>query len=78
MKKLVKCLAVFMVIALTGIFTGCKDKAEKADSYGPNENYSNETPTNNDNATKDSTIHETGPGSATVGDTLNRTPPANK
>ncbi|KGO85087.1 hypothetical protein Q765_18270 [Flavobacterium rivuli WB 3.3-2 = DSM 21788] len=78
MKKFVNNLAVFMVIALTGLFVGCKDKAEKADSYGPNENYSNETPTNNDNAAKDSTIHETGPGSATVGDTVNRTPPANK
>lgn len=78
MKRRTTKLAAIAVIGIAGLLWGCKTEAEKADSYGIIENSENETPTNNDNATKDSVIHETGPGSATVGDTLNRTPPANK
>jgi len=78
MKRLRTKIIVIVFLALTGLLTGCKDKAEKADSYGSNENSEIETPTKNDDAAKDSVIRETGPGSATVGDTLNRTPPANK
>ena len=78
MKKCITKIFLIALLAISGLVISCKDKAEKADSYGPNENSEIETPTKNDDATKDSVIRETGPGSATVGDTANRTPPANK
>jgi len=67
-------IAIITVVAVIGLLCSCKDKSSTNDeSYGPNENYRNETPTENDEATNDTSAHETGPGSATVGDTLHKT-----
>lgn len=74
MKKL-KTLALAAVMAVSMVLYSCKEKSSNNDeSYGPTETSRTETPTENDEATGDSVAHETGPGSATVGDTLNKTP----
>jgi len=75
MKMNVTKLAAIVLFGLCGLMTSCVEKAEREESYGSNETSENETPTTNDEATKDTVIRETGPGSATVGDTANRTPP---
>jgi hypothetical protein len=73
MKKLTTKIGFIAIIALMELLTSCKDKSStNEESYGPNENYRNETPTENDEATNDTSAHETGPGSATVGDTLHK------
>jgi hypothetical protein len=74
MRKIIRKIAITAILASSALMYSCKDKEEKADSYGPNENYQNETPSTNDNATRD-TANERGPGSATIGDTVNKTPP---
>ena len=74
MKKFKTKIGIVAVIAFMAMFSSCKDKSStNEESYGPNENYRNETPTENDEATNDTSAHETGPGSATIGDTLNKT-----
>jgi len=74
MKKL-KILALIAFIAISMAMYSCKEKSSNNDeSYGPTETSRSETPTENDEATGDTVAHETGPGSATIGDTLNKTP----
>jgi len=72
MKKL-KTTGLIAMIALSSMFYSCKDKSStNEDSYGPTETSRDATPTENDEATNDTSAHETGPGSATVGDTLHK------
>lgn len=74
MKKL-KTLALAAVITVSMALYSCKQKSSNNDeSYGPTETSRDATPTENDEATNDTSDHETGPGSATIGDTLNKTP----
>ncbi|MDV6167139.1 hypothetical protein R1T16_01800 [Flavobacterium sp. DG1-102-2] len=72
MKNLkIKILAVSL--GSLALLYSCKDKSSNNDeSYGPTETSRDATPTENDNATLDTASHETGPGSATIGDTLNK------
>ena len=74
MKKL-KTLALVAAITVSMALYSCKEKSSNNDeSYGPTETSRSETPTDNDEATGDTVANETGPGSATIGDTLNKTP----
>ncbi|MHA3789096.1 hypothetical protein ACX0HA_12860 [Flavobacterium hauense] len=71
MKKF-KIIYVLLVV-ITAITYSCKDKSStNEESYGPTETSRDATPTENDKATNNTSAHETGPGSATVGDTLNK------
>jgi hypothetical protein len=72
MKKL-KTTGLIAMVAVSAMLCSCKDKSStNEDSYGPTETSRNATPTENDEATNDTSAHETGPGSATIGDTLNK------
>jgi len=73
MKKL-KTIGLVALIVLSATLYSCKDRSTNEESYGPTETSRSETPTENDEATGDTVAHETGPGSATIGDTLNKTP----
>lgn len=70
MKKIkILYVAALVMIALA---YSCRDKSStNEDSYGPTETSRDATPTENDEATAD-TAHETGPGSATIGDTVHK------
>jgi len=72
--KMLKSKMLFMTaLAVASICFSCKDKSStNEDSYGPTETSRDATPTENDEATMDTSAHETGPGSATVGDTVNK------
>jgi len=73
MEKL-KTTGLIAMVALSSMFYSCKDKSStNEESYGPTETSRDATPTENDEATNDTSAHETGPGSATVGDTLHKT-----
>lgn len=72
MKKL-KTIGLIAIVALSSVFYSCKDKSSTNDeSYGPTETSRTATPTENDEATNDTSAHETGSASATVGDTLHK------
>ncbi|MGQ2985543.1 hypothetical protein [Flavobacterium sp.] len=77
MKKQGIKLAGMALLMLASLCWSCKqnDKPDEG-SYGESETERRETPTSADDATNDpdSVTHETGPGSATVGDTLHKTP----
>lgn len=62
------------MVMLASLLWSCNQNEKKdEESYGDHETERSETPTPKDEATND-TVHETGPGSATVGDTLHKTP----
>lgn len=74
MKKL-RTIGLIAIVAISSVLYSCKEKSSNNDeSYGPTETSRDATPTENDEATNDTSDHETGPGSATIGDTLNKTP----
>ncbi|MDV6167006.1 hypothetical protein R1T16_01130 [Flavobacterium sp. DG1-102-2] len=73
MKKF-KTIGLVAIVTISTCIYSCKEKSSNNDeSYGPTETSRSETPTENDEATNDTSAHETGPGSATIGDTLNKT-----
>lgn len=73
MKNLKSKIVVTVFAAMLSLLFSCKDKSSRnEDSYGPTETSRDSTPTENDNATLDTSAHETGPGSATIGDTLHK------
>ena len=54
MKNLITKIGIVAVVVLMTMFPSCKDKSStNEESYRPNENYRNETPTENDEATDD-------------------------
>ena len=60
------------MVLSAALLTSCKDRSStNEESYGLTETSRDATPTENDEATAD-TVHETGPGSATIGDTLHK------
>lgn len=66
-----KTICPIALVALGSLFYSCKDKSStNKEPYGLTETSRDATPTENDKATNDTSAHETGPGSATVGDTL--------
>lgn len=73
MKNLKSKIVLIISAVMLSLLFSCKDKSStNEDSYGPTETSRDSTPTENDNATLDTSAHETGPGSATVGDTLHK------
>lgn len=73
MKDLKTKIRLIVAISMLSLLFSCKDKSStNEESYGPTETSRDATPTQNDNATLDTSSHETGPGSATIGDTLNK------
>lgn len=73
MKNLSSKINLIAATAMLSLLFSCKDKSStNEESYGPTETARDATPTENDEATNDTSAHETGPGSATVGDTLNK------
>lgn len=73
MKKLKSNMLFITAVAVASLCFSCKDKSStNEESYGPTETSRDATPTENDEATMDTSAQETGPGSATVGDTLNK------
>lgn len=73
MKKL-KTIGLVALIALSATLYSCRDRSTNEESYGSTETSRSETPTENDEATGDTAAHEIGPGSATIKDTVNKTP----
>lgn len=74
MKVLKIKIAALALFALTAMASCKKDNVPDEESYGNHETARDQTPTENDEATNDTSDHEIGPGSATVGDTVNKTP----
>jgi hypothetical protein len=77
-KGLIACGLLFSMLCLTSCRQGVSSNEKKdSESYGSSENARTATPTQNDESNKDTVLHETGPGSTTVGDSLHRSPNAN-